>query len=652
MQIKLKKITAALISSIFLFYASFPAQAFIFGGSIDSVVSSNEIFVLDDINAIYSLTLIDAESENPWSVLPQTVDGYTKNDMVSCSIVWNVENIELRTGYIEINGDVYCPDGYTLSNSCLDISMYVGVYNSESNIYIPLPDESYYQFLLPTVTVPIGSSASDVLSGKCSNYEGSDSYGNYINIPIKWDLSAVNYDVNGVYKTYGTYCLPKGMAFEKEPEIIEADVYICQPDEVDLGGYYFLSYSLYCTWAYPIDHENAHLEMKIGDSGWEKENEFSFISSRSFSMYLEYLDINQRYSFRVAYEDKYSDVLSFTYTGDGHVYNPTYEGSRDGGDQNEPPLPDVTQPAITTEEITEAVGMIPIPVIPPAVTTTPTVTTELIAETPAVTNTTASTSAVISEFEEIIDIDTEYEEIDEATVSASDTYTEASPETQPIITATSSVLTTRPVPEDEYNEIFSLGSSAGASEQNNVVTEAEISNETAHTTENSQNIEKISQDSVTISGTRLILMLEDSAEYVPFEKNGVVLRIPTDYLRNLNISDDDKISVEISKNNALSFAISIILNDNNLTEIPDSMVQLQADNGDYALYINGAKTEQTVTVLNNIAEFYISKTGVYTLESNTPSENSILPAVIIAAVTIIAVGSAIVVIKRGKKSDR
>lgn len=130
--------------------------------------------------------------------------------------------------------------------------------------------------------------------------------------------------------------------------------------------------------------------------------------------------------------------------------------------------------------------------------------------------------------------------------------------------------------------------------------------------------EEVTDTKTKISGTRLNYMLQIYPDYVPFEHQGILLRIPAEFLKNLGISETSYLTVEIKKEDDFSFSIMITIDGNEITEIPCAQIQFPIiTDHKLLLYYNNNLTALTVTYQNNMAIFEIHNTGHYKLEPIT-----------------------------------
>lgn len=128
--------------------------------------------------------------------------------------------------------------------------------------------------------------------------------------------------------------------------------------------------------------------------------------------------------------------------------------------------------------------------------------------------------------------------------------------------------------------------------------------------------EEVTDTMTKISGTRLNYMLQIYPDYVPFEHQGILLRIPSEFLKNLGISETSYFTVEIQKEDDFSFLIMISIDGNEIINVPHAQIQFPVmTESNLKLYYNNHLTDTVMTIKNNMAAFEINNTGHYKLEA-------------------------------------
>lgn len=131
--------------------------------------------------------------------------------------------------------------------------------------------------------------------------------------------------------------------------------------------------------------------------------------------------------------------------------------------------------------------------------------------------------------------------------------------------------------------------------------------------------ETFSDSTLRISGARLHALIEANPEFVPFAWQNVNLLLSSDMLEGLNVADDSVFCVKIVKLGTNSFSISITLDGNKVTNIPDSKVQFSMEDpgDDVALWFGQEKLDTKVSYNEYYVAFPIDRTGTYKITSKT-----------------------------------
>lgn len=133
--------------------------------------------------------------------------------------------------------------------------------------------------------------------------------------------------------------------------------------------------------------------------------------------------------------------------------------------------------------------------------------------------------------------------------------------------------------------------------------------------------EKVTDTSTIMVGNRLLDLIRMGEKQIPFEKDGVLIEVPTETVKDWEIEDQDQIQVDISREgNGISVKIS--KNGNEITEIPGAVLKVPytSEDGEPTLTDEDGNTYTgTVEETQKVAVIPIDKTGEYTVEE-TPEE--------------------------------
>ena len=122
-----------------------------------------------------------------------------------------------------------------------------------------------------------------------------------------------------------------------------------------------------------------------------------------------------------------------------------------------------------------------------------------------------------------------------------------------------------------------------------------------------QVLERSDANTTIISGKRLMDLAEINDNKIIFEKEGISAELSEDFIERNDIKEDDIVSVTISKNQNDDFSIDISINNNEIKEIPDTVISLpKAEN----TYDTASITDKHGTDAN-AKKITIDETGSY-----------------------------------------
>lgn len=139
-----------------------------------------------------------------------------------------------------------------------------------------------------------------------------------------------------------------------------------------------------------------------------------------------------------------------------------------------------------------------------------------------------------------------------------------------------------------------------------------------------QGLERVEGDTLTISGARLLWLLAQNPETVPFGWNGISLQLPAAFLKGLGLGDSDMLTLSLTQEEDLQFTISLTAKREKITELEEALVRLPAPEPleGYTLTLNGETLVTTVTYEQGCAVFPITQTGRYALCENKAPEDA------------------------------
>lgn len=128
--------------------------------------------------------------------------------------------------------------------------------------------------------------------------------------------------------------------------------------------------------------------------------------------------------------------------------------------------------------------------------------------------------------------------------------------------------------------------------------------------------ERFDNSTLTISGSRLRMMLASDTEIIPFGWNGISLEMPASFIETLAPSDTDMFSLTLTHEDKLAFSVFLTVSGTEIKELPSSLIRIPAGSpeGVYSLLRSGETLPTNVSYENNCAVFTITRTGRYMLK--------------------------------------
>lgn len=152
--------------------------------------------------------------------------------------------------------------------------------------------------------------------------------------------------------------------------------------------------------------------------------------------------------------------------------------------------------------------------------------------------------------------------------------------------------------------------------------------------------EKVKKGLTEISGTRLSYLYKTYGDYIPFTGENITIKIPSSFLKKLDLKDSDLLAVQITRSDKLSFRLRILVN--NIEVFPDSGMKVTVPISGHTLpdtlYLDGKKTDIEITEINGYASFEIQVSGFYELkyEDESAQRNPVKRKVVPAALLLIS----------------
>lgn len=116
--------------------------------------------------------------------------------------------------------------------------------------------------------------------------------------------------------------------------------------------------------------------------------------------------------------------------------------------------------------------------------------------------------------------------------------------------------------------------------------------------------EKSDENSTTVSGKRLKDMIKTPDNKITFEKDGIEVKIPGNFIEENNIEENDAVTVTIDKKDDNKFSLSLDINGKEVKDIPNTEV-----------YVPVKNSEEPEKLM-------INSTGEYTLPDSNNTDNA------------------------------
>ena len=137
--------------------------------------------------------------------------------------------------------------------------------------------------------------------------------------------------------------------------------------------------------------------------------------------------------------------------------------------------------------------------------------------------------------------------------------------------------------------------------------------------------ERVTDVTAVIVGNRLGALMSANVEKIPFENEGVLVRVPTDVVKDWNVGAEDKVEVSISREEE-EISVSISKNGEEITNIPGATVEfpIQSSSGSGTVLTDSQGNSYTgaVNETQNTVVIPIDKTGEYSVEEKTSDEEN------------------------------
>lgn len=534
-------------------------------------------------------------------------------------------------GTYQVKGTLILPkgcqwkDGFIPPVPVIPISI---LENGEKKLLTRLNDADFSYYLQPALYEVNSSYYSyDLESLPEYALTFTEDYSSAVMLDTHWDYSAVDISRPGTYTAHVQLTLPETyqQEYSLDPslETCSKTIYVRAPGTLCLYVQY-IDIRFAGDWLEPLEEASIipyYLTSEKELTDTELENShfipctdnslFDFFPSH-FCVYRDALDPYTHYYFKIYYKGRESNILHIL--DDGESPTVTYvDGNRDGGDSEQQTKPPITQPAPD------------IPDTPPA-------------------QDTASGSVAVPDTEPFFMAPQDIQE--PATELPVETE---SPEGQPANASISSGQ-----PSSDKNEP-SVSPHDSAFQQ-----------ETESPSENNsrQEIrETVTRDTTVLSAARLKILSGSYPDFIPFEHNGILLRLPSSWLEEQIPEDDSLFSVTLLRPSEETFRIVLSVDGKELTDLPASHIMLPIEDtvSSYRLMHETGCVSEGLAAKDGFLSFTVTKTGDYRLEkedvpvreeSEEPSRRAVFIRLLFIAAAVLFLLAAVTFIVRKKGGGR
>ena len=134
--------------------------------------------------------------------------------------------------------------------------------------------------------------------------------------------------------------------------------------------------------------------------------------------------------------------------------------------------------------------------------------------------------------------------------------------------------------------------------------------------------ERVTDTSAILVGNRLLDLMKNGVKLIPFEGDGVLVRVPVEVVKGWNIKAEDQIETDISWVGS-DVSVKISKNGEAVTDIPGAIVEIPYANRDSQTMLTdeeGNSYTGSVNDAQNAAVIPIDKTGDYTVEEQPQNQ--------------------------------
>ena len=123
--------------------------------------------------------------------------------------------------------------------------------------------------------------------------------------------------------------------------------------------------------------------------------------------------------------------------------------------------------------------------------------------------------------------------------------------------------------------------------------------------------ETVTRDTTVLSAARLKILSGSYPDFIPFEHNGILLRLPTSWLEEQIPEDDSLFSVTLLRPSEETFRIVLSVDGKELTDLPASHIMLPIEDtvSSYRLMHETGCVSEGLAAKDGFLSFTVTKTG-------------------------------------------
>lgn len=514
-----------------------------------------------------------------------TVCNGGKNYTVPIEIEWSFDNADTsQLGYREIVGKIIPPEGCTFADGVIDTVIIPFTVIPDSDSPVEITDIFNYQLIKSGVMLAVGDEGCwnetvEYWYDFLGFVTGYTEYGDEAALILEsLDISDVNINAEGEYTVTAMFALDdeynNKFFISDELRTIKIPVRISNPDNFEIQ---IIGQDLSCfngvylhnqdseVQIYYVESENELMHNKLTEyTALPADENLAVAGGGIFRIFSYSLNSYSHYYFYLECGEERSNYIHIYYDENNINVSEFTGGDRDGGDAGSNSLPDYTLPYRDDESAQDNSSKDE---------NKKTDLTENGSESPkkSTSNIQSSTNDLMQNFT-----------AESTTVFENTTHNYAESQT----------------------EIYDDNNDEGYDNFTEIVTKTKD----------------------IISGYRLNLLLQNN-DYAVFSKGGITVQIPRNSIEKLNVSDNDRFSVEIIKTDENTVTVTIFFNNSEITLIEGIKIIAPFDYESGNITVkevnNGKVINSTYDKASNTVSFLTGKTGTFKITcENSSFENT------------------------------